>query len=110
MANTTVQVHHDLEGITTPKLYLFAADGSGASVNNSGNGDTLTQVTNRKGAWRATIDEALDGVYYYEVRSGTTLIAWGWVPLENNTDTWFGVETHTEASVVNSGQTVVVLV
>ncbi len=60
MADTIVEVDIGIAGITgaTIKLYPQGSD----SIAN-GAGDSLTAETNRTGTYRATVTEALDGIY-----------------------------------------------
>jgi len=101
MANTIVQVNHDLEGISSPTLYLFSPGGTAVAANTGG--DALSQAAERKASWRATVAESLSGIYAYEVRTGSTLVAWGFVNLLDDTATYYGVNTYAEAVIGSNG-------
>lgn len=94
MATTPVQVYHDLEGFTSPTLYVLDIDGT--SVLN-GSGDVLTQSSGGKTVWGADVTEAIAGVYPYEVRVGSVAVAWGYILLADTTALHHGVLSYAEA-------------
>jgi hypothetical protein len=84
MASTPVEIIHGATGLTAITLKLYAR-GSDAIVN--GAGDALTEQTNRKGVYRATVDEALTGLHeaYMVDGSGNVLYA-GVVRLQDTSE------------------------
>lgn len=85
MADTIVEVVLDdaASGLT---LELYA-DGSDVLAN-SGGADTLTEETNRKGLYLATVQEALSGLHYAKILDGAEVYAAGWVDLADDTGTY----------------------
>jgi len=83
MASTPVEIIHGITGLTaTLKLY---ARGSDTIVN--GAGDTLTEQTNRKGVYRATVTESLTGLHEaYMVDGSGNVLYTGYVRLQDTTD------------------------
>jgi hypothetical protein len=97
MADTIIRVKNNLAGFSSPKIKVFAAGGSAAALNNSGNGDDLSAVANHSGEFQATISEALSGFYPYEIVDGSVLVADGWLYLQDDTSTYYGQRSHAEA-------------
>jgi hypothetical protein len=79
----TVEIIHGVTGLTgTLKLY---ARGSDTIVN--GAGDTMTEQTNRKGVYRATVDESLSGLYEaYFIDGSSNVLYTGIVDLADDAD------------------------
>ena len=93
MANTTVQIQMP-SGLSSPTLTLYA-DGSDTAGNTP---DTLTEPTNRKGLYQATVTEALDGMHFAKVLVGSNVVATGWVVLADDTNTYNVVDAYADAS------------
>jgi|GEM_PF-6502207 len=83
MASTPVEVNAP-SGLSSPKLELYP-HGSDTIANGAG-GDTLTEKTNKKGVYSATVTEALTGWHDVVVKDGTSVIAGGHVRLADDTD------------------------
>lgn len=84
MAATPVEIIHGATGLTgTLKLY---ARGSDTLANPTGGGDTLTAQTNRPWVYRATVDEALTGLYEAVMVDGSgNVLFTGVIDLEDTT-------------------------
>ena len=93
MANTTVQIQMP-SGLSSPTLTLYA-DGSDTAGNTP---DTLTEPTNRKGLYQATVTEALDGMHFAKVLVGSNVVATGWVVLADDTNTYNVVNDYADES------------
>lgn len=83
MADTTVQVIAPSGLSLTVELYALGSD-----VLANGSGDNLTEETNRKGLYAATVAEALSGIYSAHVKLGSAVIAVGWLELADDTGTY----------------------
>ncbi len=84
MPSTPVEIQ--LPSGLSPTLSLYAA-GSDVLAN-TGGADTLTENTNAKGLYSATVTEALVGIHYAQVMVGSDLLASGWVDLNDDTTTY----------------------
>jgi hypothetical protein len=61
----------------------------GSDTISNGSGDSLSEDTNRKGLYSATVTEALNGTFYcYVEDSAGTVIATGWVYLQDDTGSY----------------------
>ncbi len=82
MAATPVEIIHGVSGLSgTLKLYPRGSD----SIAN-GAGDAFTEQTNRKGVYRATVDEALTGLHEaYLVDGGGNVLFAGVIDLVDST-------------------------
>jgi hypothetical protein len=83
MASTPVEIIHGITGLTlTLKLYPRGSD----TIAN-GAGDSMTEQTNRKGVYRATVTEALTGLHEaYAVDGSGNVLFTGFVRLQDTTD------------------------
>lgn len=82
MAATPVEIIHGVPGLSGT-LMLFPR-GSDAVAN--GSGDAVTEQTNRKGVYRATVDEALTGLHEaYLVDGGGNVLFAGVIDLVDST-------------------------
>lgn len=83
MANTilNIQLPSGLSGL----LVTLYPDGSDTQGNTP---DVLTEASNRLGLYSATITEALSGKHYVKVMDGSSLLASGWVELQDDTNTY----------------------
>lgn len=94
MAATPVEIIHGVSGLSgTLKLYPRGSDSTA-----NGAGDAVTEQTNRKGVYRATVDDALTGLHeaYFVDGSGNVLFA-GCVRLTDTTS------VHTVSELTVSG-------
>lgn len=82
MASTTLEVLIPSGLTATVELYPDGSD----TIANGVSGDTLTEATNRKGYYTATVTEALSGWYIVVVKVGSNTIYSGWVYLEDDTN------------------------
>ena len=98
MASTPVEIQ--LPSGLTATLSLYA-DGSD-TLANSGGADTLTEATNRKGLYTATVTEALAGLHFAKVLVGANIVATGWVFLADDTSTYSVVDDKVVASTESS--------
>tara|TARA_R100000808_G_C2129763_1_gene139201 strand:- start:551 stop:1285 length:735 start_codon:yes stop_codon:yes gene_type:complete len=98
MASTIFQAAVQV-GLPSVTVELFA-DGSDSVAN--GSGDSMAEETNRKGLYSATVTEALLGTFYCVVRSNTTVVATGWVYLQDDANTYCMVEDKSLAQYVES--------
>lgn len=82
MAATPVEIIHGVSGLSG-RLMLYPR-GSDAVAN--GLGDAVTEQTHRKGVYRATVDEALTGLYEaYLVDGGGNVLYAGVIELVDST-------------------------
>ncbi len=81
MANTPVELRAPTGLSLTLELYPYGSDSLANSL-----GDTLTEQTNRKGLYLATVSEPLVGWYTAHVLMSSTLLAVYDVYLEDDTD------------------------
>lgn len=100
MANTIVEIQ--LPSGVTATLSLYA-DGSD-TLANTGGADALTEQTNRKGLYLATVTEALAGLYWAKVLIGSNVLASGWVVLADDTGTYSVSEEKPTAEWANGGR------
>lgn len=98
MASTPVEIQ--LPSGLTATLSLYA-DGSD-TLANSGGADTLTEATNRKGLYTATVTEALSGLHFAKVLIGANVVATGWINLEDDTTTYSVGDSKTDATNATS--------
>lgn len=110
MASTPVEIQ--LPSGVTATLSLYPLDSD--TLANSGGADTLTEPTNAKGFYTATVTEALSGVYRAKVLVGSTVLATGFVNMADDTSTYrvvddYLVAANLEASESGSGGDVVTL-
>jgi hypothetical protein len=82
MASTPVEAMVGLTGLTLT-LQLFPR---GVDTIANGAGDAMTEQTNRKGCYRATVTEAITGVHEAYIYEGADLIFTGAVYLLDTTD------------------------
>jgi hypothetical protein len=89
MANTIAQIQAS-DGLTlTLKLYADDSD----TIANGASGDTLTERTNDKGTYRATVTEALAGVYRYRATDANDVtMARGMIDMVDDTATHEGYD------------------
>jgi len=102
MAATPVEIIHGITGLTlTLKLYARGVDTLA-----NGAGDSMTEQTNRKGTYRATVDEALSGTYEaYAVDGSGNVLYTGLVDLEDTTSV-YTVDDTSDTSITVSTTTV----
>lgn len=101
MASTPVQLQ--LPSGLTATLSLYAAGSD--TLANSGGADTLTEATNAKGLYTATVTEALSGVYFAKVLVGSNVVGTGWVALADDTTTYRVVDSYLEAQRLDASIT-----
>jgi hypothetical protein len=95
MSDTIVEIQLP-ENALTPVLHVHSLTDDTASLNG---GDALTQLTNVKGFWRATVTQDLAGVYRVVViDSDGDVIATGYVALQNDTETYRVEDTYSGAA------------
>lgn len=82
MANTIVQLH-SLAALGTLSLKLYPRTGGG--IQNGASGDALTEHGSTPGLYRATVTEALAGIYAARVFSGSNLLGSYVVDLRDDT-------------------------
>lgn len=83
MSNTPIVVSAPTGLTLTLELYPVASD----VIANTAGGDALTESPNRKGRYVATVTEAIAGDHFAVIKSGSVLIANGWVlDLADTTD------------------------
>lgn len=82
MANTIVQLH-SLEALGALTLKLYPRTGGG--IQNGAAGDALTEDGSTPGLYRATVTEALAGIYAARVYSGGNLLGSYLVDLRDDT-------------------------
>lgn len=98
MANTIVEIQLPT-GSVTPTLSLYSLS-SDTTLANTGGADTLTQESNASGFWRATVTEALTGVYRVKVLDGSSnVLATGYVTLSDDTNTYRVEDTYSMATI-----------
>lgn len=95
MANTTVEVKVPTGLTLTVDIYPYGSD---AIAN--GAGDTLTEATNRKGLYTATVTEALSGWYTAHIKTATTTLGVFDLYLEDDTGIW---RTHDAPIMLHDG-------
>src|SRR5690606_2289016 len=81
MASTPVEISYTSGLALTLELYPLGSD----TIAN-GSGDSLTEATNRKGLYVATVTEALTGWHHAIVFHGSTPVAEGYIYLTDTTD------------------------
>ncbi len=84
MASTTVEVHMPTGLTLTLKLYPYGSD----TIANGAGGDTMTERTNAKGVYSATVTEAITGWHDAIIEEGGTSIAALDVHLADDTGTY----------------------
>lgn len=81
MASTPVEIQAPSGRTLTLELYPLGSD----TIANTG-GDSLTENTNRKGFYQATVTESLTGWHQIVVKDGSTAVANGYIYLTDTTD------------------------
>src|SRR5690606_23827382 len=81
MASTPVEIQAPSGRTLTLELYPLGSD----TIANTG-GDSLTEHTNRKGFYQATVTESLSGWHHVLVKDGSTAVANGYIYLTDTTD------------------------
>jgi len=104
MASTIFQAAVQV-GLPSVTVELFA-DGSDSIAN--GSGDSMAEEVNRRGLYLATVTEPLIGTFYCVVRSNSTVVATGWVYLQDDSNTYCMVEDKSLAQYVESEDIAVV--
>lgn len=74
MANKTVEILLDSSGLSVLTIDLFPF---GSDTRANGSGDTMTEATNRKGCYQATVTEAITGLHTCHIYDDGTLIKTG---------------------------------
>ena len=94
MASTPVEIQ--LPSGVTATLSLYPLDSD--TLANSDGADTLTEATNAKGFYTATVTEALEGIYRVKVLVGSTVLASGFVRLYDDATTYRVIDDYLWAS------------
>src|SRR5690606_39876610 len=81
MASTPVEIQAPSGRTLTLELYPLGSD----TIANTG-GDSLTEHTNRKVFYQATVTESLSGWHHVLVKDGSTPILVGYIYLTDTTD------------------------
>lgn len=74
MANKTVEILLDQSGLSVLTVDLFQF---GSDTRANGSGDTMTEATNRKGCYQATVTEAITGLFTCHIYDDGVLIKTG---------------------------------
>lgn len=95
MATTPVEIQlpSGLTGLTL-SIYSLTDD---SSLSNSDGADTLTEETNAKMFYRASVTEALSGIYRYRIIKDSAEYASGYLYITDTTTVRYGVNTYAEA-------------
>lgn len=94
MAATPVELLAPSGLTLTLELYPIGTD----VIANTG-GDTLTESTNAKGRYTATVDESISGDHVAVVKSGSNVIANGYLDLSDDTTTYRVADSLADARV-----------
>lgn len=74
MANKTVEILLDQSGLSVLTVDLFPF---GSDTRANGSGDTMSEASNRKGLYQATVTEAITGLFTCHIYDDGTLIKTG---------------------------------
>lgn len=103
MATTPVEIQLPT-GLSSLTISIYSLTDD-SSLANSGGADTLTEETNAKMFYRASVTEALSGIYRYRVIQGGTEYASGYLYMEDDTTVRYCVDTYSEASSLSGSLT-----
>ena len=95
---STIEVPYLTGQTLTVELYPQGSD----TIANGAGGDTMTEATNSKGRYTASVAESLSGWHYFVVKSGAVVLRNGYVKLVDGGTNYVGESSSSEVSAVQT--------